>query len=578
MNQITGAGVRPTLDLASLLQGGGQVSGNFVKAAQTSAEALFALRAAQEEGVAKSDGGLARPSLTPPTPQAEQTLNNGGQLTLLLGQLLGLLGDASLNQFASRIAVWQAMMASQVAMGEQLSSELKEAIAEATAANEAYEQALGELGTANTALDAAKSKLADAKAKLAQLSPDDPGYANALAEYQQAEAEVASAQTRVNQAEQKAKAAHANAAEKVSKTDALLSQTQTLSSTNQSLSQQQESHLSNVAQLTMLMAMFVELVGKSSEDSLKNDMALFQTMQESRQAEMEKKSVEYQEEVRKAEELNRTMGCIGKILGGLLAVVSLAAAAFTGGASLAIAAVGFALMTADQVVKAATGVSFMEEALKPLMDNILKPLMDMIGKAISSALQSFGVDKQQADMIGSILGAVLAAIAMVAIMVAVAVVGKSAASKLGGALSKTFQNLIKKIAPDLLKNTAKNSSKNATQNLIGEGVQRLDDNAMVKEMISNTLNKVVVGGQVTQSGTQAGGSVVQGIFLKNASDALADFTLAQAEMTQIQLWLKQAVEAFASTQKITQQLMVSMSTAQQQSDEAGRFVLRHSRA
>ncbi|MGL5584383.1 MAG: type III secretion system translocon subunit SctE, partial [Plesiomonas sp.] len=205
-------------------------------------------------------------------------------------------------------------------------------------------------------------------------------------------------------------------------------------------------------------------------------------------------------------------------------------------------------------------------------------LMDMIGKAISSALQSFGVDKQQADMIGSILGAVLAAIAMVAIMVAVAVVGKSAASKLGGALSKTFQNLIKKIAPDLLKNTAKNSSKNATQNLIGEGVQRLDDNAMVKEMISNTLNKVVVGGQVTQSGTQAGGSVVQGIFLKNASDALADFTLAQAEMTQIQLWLKQAVEAFASTQKITQQLMVSMSTAQQQSDEAGRFVLRHSRA
>lgn len=578
MNQITGAGVRPTLDLASLLQGGGQVSGNFVKAAQTSAEALFALRAAQEEGVAKSDGGLARPSLTPPTPQAEQTLNNGGQLTLLLGQLLGLLGDASLNQFASRIAVWQAMMASQVAMGEQLSSELKEAIAEATAANEAYEQALGELGTANTALDAAKSKLADAKAKLAQLSPDDPGYANALAEYQQAEAEVANAQTRVNQAEQKAKAAHANAAEKVSKTDALLSQTQTLSSTNQSLSQQQESHLSNVAQLTMLMAMFVELVGKSSEDSLKSDMALFQTMQESRQTEMEKKSVEYQEEVRKAEELNRTMGCIGKILGALVTVVSVVAAAFTGGASLAIAAVGIALMAADQISKATTGVSFIEEALKPLMDNILKPLMEMIGKAISSALQSFGVDKQQAEMIGSIVGAILAAIAMVAIMVAVVVVGKSAASKLGSAMSKMFGESIKKMVPNLLKGMAKSSSK-----MMAQGMQRLGNalgksDAMVKDMISNTLSKVVVGGEIIQSASQAGGGVAQGVFLKNASDAIADFTLAQAEMTQIDKWLKQAVEAFASTQKITQQLMVAMSTAQQQSDEAGRFVLRHSRA
>ena len=578
MNQITGAGVRTTLDLATLLQGGGQVSGSFAKAAQTSAEALFALRAAQGESVAKSDGGLTIPSLTPPTPQADQALDNGGKLTLLLGQLLGLLGDVSLNQFASRIATWQAMMASQVAMGQQLSSELEEAIAEATAANEAYSQALGELDSASTALNAAQSKLAEAKAKLAQLSPDDPGYANAQAECQQAEAEVSSAQARVNQAEQKAKAAHANAADKVGKADALLSQTQTLSSTNQSLNQQQESNLSNVAQLTMLMAMFVELVGNNSEESLKSDMALFQTMQESRQAEMEKKSVEYQEEVRKAEELNRTMGCVGKILGALLTVVSVVAAAFTGGASLAIAAVGIALMAADQVVKATTGVSFIEEALKPLMDNILKPLMEMIGKAISSALQSFGVDKQQAEMIGSIVGAILAAIAMVAIMVAVVVVGKSAASKLGGAMSNMLGESIKKMVPNLLKEMAKGSSKVMTQ-----GMQRLGNalgknDAMVKEMISNTLNKAVVGGEIIQSASQAGGGVAQGIFLKNASDAIADFTLAQAEMTQIDKWLKQAVESFASTQKITQQLMVSMSTAQQQSDEAGRFVLRHSRA
>ncbi|MGL5758778.1 type III secretion system translocon subunit SctE [Plesiomonas sp.] len=580
MSQITWASVLPTLDLATLLQGGEQVSGSFVKAAQTSAEALFALRATQggvAAGTAKSNGGLATPSLTPPTPQAEQALNNGGQLTLLLGKLLGLLGDVSINQFTSRIATWQAMMASQVAMGQQLSNELQEAIAEAEAANEAYEQAVSSLGVASTVLDAAQRKQADAQAKLAQLSPDDPGYETAQAEYQQAEIEVTSAQARVNQADQKARVAHANATDKVGKADSLLNQTQALSSTNQNLSQQQESHLSNVGQLTMLMAMFMKLVGKSSEESLKNDMALFQTMQESRQAEMEKKSVEYQEEVRKAEELNRTMGCIGKILGALLTVVSVVAAAFTGGASLAIAAVGIALMVADQVVKAATGVSFMEEALKPLMENILKPLMEMISKAITSALQSFGVDKQKAEMIGSIVGAVLAAIAMVAIMVAVVVVGKSAASKLGSAMSKMLGESIKKMVPSLLKEMAKGSSK-----LMAQGMQRLGNvlgknDAMVKEMISNTLSKAVVGGEVVQSASQAGGGVAQGVFLKNASDAIADFTLAQAEMTQIDKWLKQAVEAFANTQKVTQQLMGAMSNAQQQSDEAGRFVLRNSR-
>ncbi|XLM22870.1 type III secretion system translocon subunit SctE, partial [Chromobacterium piscinae] len=41
---------------------------------------------------------------------------------------------------------------------------------------------------------------------------------------------------------------------------------------------------------------------------------------------------------------------------------------------------------------------------------------------------------------------------------------------------------------------------------------------------------------------QAGGNVAQGVFMKNAIDALADFTLARAAMEQIQQWLKQAVE------------------------------------
>ncbi|SUG71798.1 pathogenicity island 1 effector protein [Salmonella enterica subsp. enterica] len=55
---------------------------------------------------------------------------------------------------------------------------------------------------------------------------------------------------------------------------------------------------------------------------------------------MEKKSAEFQEETRKAEETNRIMGCIGKVLGALLTIVSVVAAVFTGGASLALAAVG----------------------------------------------------------------------------------------------------------------------------------------------------------------------------------------------------------------------------------------------
>ncbi|ENE9986686.1 SPI-1 type III secretion system needle tip complex protein SipB, partial [Salmonella enterica subsp. enterica serovar Newport] len=116
------------------------------------------------------------------------------------------------------------------------------------------------------------------------------------------------------------------------------------------VSQGEQDNLSNVARLTMLMAMFIEIVGKNTEESLQNDLALFNALQEGRQAEMEKKSAEFQEETRKAEETNRIMGCIGKVLGALLTIVSVVAAVFTGGASLALAAVGLAVMVADEIV------------------------------------------------------------------------------------------------------------------------------------------------------------------------------------------------------------------------------------
>lgn len=84
------------------------------------------------------------------------------------------------------------------------------------------------------------------------------------------------------------------------------------------------------------------------------------------------------------------MGCVGKIVGALLTIASVIGAVFSGGASLALAAVGLALMVADEIVKAATGTSFIQQALNPIMEAVLKPLMEAIGKAISKALEALG--------------------------------------------------------------------------------------------------------------------------------------------------------------------------------------------
>ena len=568
-------------ELAKALSGNTQASEKFVDAAQKSAQALFTMRVSDEAGAgaAKPRSDLNTPPLTQPTAKAKEELDGAGKLTLLLGQLMSLLGNVSLSQLESRIATWRAMMEAQVAMGEKLSKEFQDAFKAASEATEALKDAVGNYDSAKQAADAAQKKADAAQAKLNGMSPDDPGYAEAQAASQQASSEAVQAKQKADKAFDVAEKARVVAVEKGKIADDLAGKVQGANVGGDVARKTGEDNLSNVAKLTMLMAMFVELVGKNSEESLKNDLALFQALQEGRQKEMDKKSAEYQEEVRKAEELNRTMGCIGKILGALLTVVSVVAAAFTGGASLALAAVGVALMVADEVVKATTGVSFMEEALKPLMDKVLKPLMDLIGKAITKALESMGVDKKTAELAGSIIGAVLAAVAMVAVMVVVAVVGKGAASKLGGALSKLMGDAIKKMVPNVLKELAKNGSKMLTQ-----GFQRLANSlglrtdAASKQLMANTLNRVVVGGEVAQATTQAGGNVAQGVFMKNASDALADFTLARAAMDQIEQWLKQAVEAFANTQKITQELTTMMSSALQQNAEAGRFVLRQSHA
>lgn len=550
--------------------------GNFLDAADKALKSVLAVKAGEDNGkVQVTERDLTTPSLTQPAPKAKEELNSAGKLALLLGQLMVLMGDVSLSQLEGRLATWKAMMESQKAMGEQLSQEVQGALEGAEQATDAYQSALNTLKASQLQLDAANKKLAQAQAKLDGLSPEDTGYTQALAARDQAASESMLAKQKVDQAEQNAKSAHTLAVEKAQSADKLLTQAQGLGLKNETIQKNEKDNLSNVAKLTMLMAMFVELVGKNSEESLQNDLALFQALQEGRQAEMEKKSSEYQEEVRKSEELNRVMGCVGKILGALLTIISVVAAAFTGGASLALAAVGLALMVADEICQATKGFSFIQEALKPLMENVLKPLMELIGKAISKALEAFGVDKKTAEMVGSIVGAVLAAVVMIAAIVVVALVGKGAAAKLGNALSKLLGDAIKKIVPDVLKTLAKNAG-----STVGRVAQKagLRTDTLGKELMANRLNTFVVAGETVNSGTQAGGGVASGVFMKNASDAMADFYLARNAMDQISRWLEQAVETFSDSQKVTQQLNKAMSAALQQNAEAGRFVLRQSRA
>ncbi|EAO2083256.1 SPI-1 type III secretion system needle tip complex protein SipB [Salmonella enterica] len=563
---------------------------DFLKAADKAFKDVVATKAGDlKAGTKSGETTMNTVGLTPPTDAAREKLTSEGQLTLLLGKLMTLLGDVSLSQLESRLAVWQAMIESQKAMGIQVSKEFQTALGEAEKATDLYDESIKKTDTAKSTYDAATKKLTQAQNKLQSLDPSDPGYAQAEAAVEQAGKEATEAKDKLDKATDAAIKAGTDAKVKAEKADNILTKfqgTTNVVASQSDVAKGEKDNLSNVARLTMLMAMFIEIVGKNNEEGLQNDLALFNALQEGRQAEMEKKSAEFQEETRKAEETNRIMGCIGKVLGALLTIVSVVAAVFTGGASLALAAVGLAVMVADEIVKAATGVSFIQQALNPIMEHVLKPLMELIGKAITKALEGLGVDKKTAEMAGSIVGAIVAAIAMVVVIVVVAVVGKGAAAKLGSALSKMMGETIKKLVPNVLKQLAQNGSKLFTQGMqrITSGLGNvgskmgLQTNALSKELVGNTLNKVALGIEVTNTAAQSAGGVAEGVFIKNASEALADFTLARFAMDQIQQWLKQSVEIFGENQKVTAELQKVMYSAVQQNADASRFILRQSRA
>lgn len=210
----------------------------------------------------------------------------------------------------------------------------------------------------------------------------------------------------------------------------------------------------SLGQMLKDMAELGELGLEMGEVRAKAQSALTK-IQEVRVDQMKKDAEKADREAAKAEALNKAMGCVGKILGGLVMAVALVGAVFTGGASLVLAGVGIALMLGDQICKAATGTSFMDEAFKPLM-KLLQPVMQFVLDKVSSVLESAGVDTQTAKMISMIAVSVVIALAVVALAVsgaggAVANAASKVASYVGKAMARVFEKSVGKLVSEVLK-------------------------------------------------------------------------------------------------------------------------------
>ncbi|GAB3629521.1 Cell invasion protein SipB [Pandoraea terrae] len=518
------------------------------------------------------------PALKPPATEKKSASGGAGALTEMLTRLVDQLGTSSLAAIDARLAAWQAKNDVRSNAGEKLSAEYEAAKQGVSDAIAAYEDALKALADAIAQAKAAQDRVDKLRGERDALTPGTLAYDAAMQKHETAMQSAAQAENAVAARRAEAERAQTAAAAAVNAADKLLNDGLNTLGTPPSR-EDAEDNLGNIGAMTKLMAAFIEMLGNSAETSLQNDMEIFEAMRKTRQTELERRNEEYKAEVRKAEELSKAMGWLGKIFGAILTVASVVGAVFAGGASVPLAVMGAAMMAGDTVISAATGFSLIGEALKPLMNSVIQPLTDWIGKGLGQLLEKLGVPKQTAELVGGVVGAVVAAVAVVAVMAVVMVVGSSVASKLGGAIGKFLGDALRKIVPDLIRDVAKTGGKvisKAAGNLMaGLGIH---GDAAGRQLIGNTLNKIAAGGELANMGAQGGGAIAAGIYENTAADVQAEVVMDREILDKIDNWVKDAASKFAKTNGTIASLVEALSSSLTQQANTSKFMLNHARA
>lgn len=521
------------------------------------------------------------PVLTEPAKESQNTsVNASSRMLELLGKINQLTADSSLQNQLNQLNIYNASMvgaensysvlaASLESQGEQWahdSDALKDATVESTRLEKEAKSAESDLKNAQTSL-----------AKLeAQAQGQDPVPPELALQIDEAKRTVVTAEAT---ADKTAKAFNQHtinvlnplkAAETASRQtlDNTLAQSKALTNTmpvqqQASIEAQRKQQDQQAKSLTFLMALMSQLIDQSASHDLKAAAELKNKLSEAAAKDSEKKAQEYEESIRKSEELQNVMGCIGKVLGWVITAVSFAAAIFTGGASLAFAAISLAMTIGDEISQAVSGVSFMGEAMKPLMEAIIQPMMELLGNVFAQILESFGLDKSTAQMLGQIMGAIAAAL----IMVAAVVVAGSVTSKLSSMVAK-------KIGSDVMDKVMNNAVGDMMKR-IGQGLGRSMGVQETKvAQVATRTEMAVTAASVGNTAIQTAGNIITADMKVDAAKAKAQLLNNMALQDLLNEILERAVDAFKTRIESTNTIIKNISSITENQFQAGQYITK----
>lgn len=521
-------------------------------------EALAGLMSVRYEGLnGASSGGAGRPVLNAPLPRADgnKQQTDGDLFTLLMAMISELIGEVDVNKLKNRLAMLQSMAGAKQQGHEKLAAEYAAAV-------EALAAAEGAIGSSQEHLDQLQERvrhfqglLDECEARLAGLDPQSPEYARELALRDQLKGQLAShAQTL-----QKATDAHlklievANASAKTLAAVAVKVQEAGLGGS--SIKESNEKALSSSALALLNRLKIIEMLGEAAQNKEELSQELFQDLQARLQEKMKLESDKYLEEVRKAEALQKAMGCIGKIISAAVLI--------------------FAVVTVNPVlIGVSVGMMIID---KEIMAEIMKPLAALMQEV--TKLFSDGFTNLFGEDVGQILGMATGVLATVAAVAVVAIVGAQLIGSIISAIASKLTSMLSQIAPQTMQ------ALNQVASSVGSTLTRAM--AQVRGFFSGGSDPVSVARfaarvETAQAVTEFGGVAVQGALqiktgqhMAQAAEHLADVRIRMAISEEITSYLSQLVENYGQAMQERTRQIEQVFADMQRSHSVSLHMVRH---
>jgi len=544
-------------------------------------QALADLMSVKYEGQnGPSVAATGRPVLHAPALRADgnKQETNGDLFTLLMAMISELIGEVDVKKLSNRLAMLQSMAGAKQQGYANLSAEYAAAV-------QALEAAEGQVGSSQGHLEQLRERvqqvqglLEDSEARLAQLDPDSPEYAQELARRDQLKGELASH----TQAFNVATTAHLKLIALANSCASTLSGVVArvvVSVGGPAHKETDEKALSSSALALLNRLRIIELLGEAAQNKEELSQELFQALQVKLQEHMKRESDKYLEEVRKAEALQKTMGCIGKIVGAILSAATIVAGVLTANPVLIVVGViGAGVMIADAVVEEKTGKSFMAEAMKPLTF-VMQEAIKRFSEMYTQMLIDLGVDEDKAKEIGQIAGMIQGVVSTLAAVALVAVVGAQVIGPMISAVASKLASVAAQAAPaamQALKQMATSVGNSLTQML-----------TQLRGFITNgadavSLARYAANLEIAQAVTEFGNVAVQGgLQIKSgqhqaqAAVHLANVRVRMAISEEISAYLTQVVEHYGQAMQERTRQIEQLFADMQRSHSVSLQMVRH---